>query len=51
MVWIVKCDFKLSPDAIRAIEEILADGSTAEVRASENGITVTRIFRKRAFPN
>ena len=41
----------LTPEAIRAIEDILREGSTAEVRASEAGVSVTRIYRKKAYPN
>lgn len=41
----------LPPEAIRAIEDILREGSTAEVRVSETGVSVTRIYRKKAYPN
>lgn len=46
-----KSEIKLSLEAIKAIEEILKEGSTAEVRVNENTISVTRIYRKRIFPN
>lgn len=41
----------LPPEAVRAIELILLDGSTAEVRLMPDGISVTKIYRKRVFPN
>lgn len=40
----------LTPEAIKAIEEILLTGSTAEIRAMENGVVVTQVYRKRRFP-
>ena len=40
----------LSPEAIKAIEDILMSGSTAEVRAMPDGVTVTQIYRKRRWP-
>lgn len=42
---------KLTAEAIEAIERILEEGSTAEVRVNGDGVSVTRIYRKRMFPN
>lgn len=46
-----KSEVKLSAEAVKAIEAILAEGSTAEVRISGGMVSVTRIYRKRVFPN
>ena len=41
----------LTAEAIEAIERILEAGSTAEVSVNGDGVSVTRIYRKRMFPN
>ena len=46
-----KSELKLTSGAIEAIERILAEGSTAEVRVNGDEVSVTRVYRKRMFPN